>query len=166
MSGNIATQKKSSWALLLARLGLSNFGTTERKTVTFGDASAVTGGRFWSIVSVVTLIVLWVCSAVYSWTDPNFLPGPQSVWEKFVEIIGKGYRNVTLWEHLSASLLRILWGFGLGCVVGIPLGFAMGLSNFLRGVFDPIVEFFRPIPPLAFILILNGPLHVEVIFVL
>ena len=151
MAQQAAIESKSNWNLFLARLGLSKYGTTERKTVTFGDASAVTGSRFWSILSVVALIALWVCSSLFQWTDPVFLPGPGSVWEKFLEIASKGYRNVTLIEHLSASLSRILWGFGLGCVIGIPLGFAMGLSNLLRGVFDPIVEFFRPIPPLAFI---------------
>ncbi len=136
---------------LAARLGLAQFGTTERKTVTFGDASAVVGSRFWSIMSVLILAILWWASAAFEWTDPRFLPGPASTWERFVLIATEGYRRVTLMEHLTASMSRILWGFGIGCVVGIPLGFAMGLSNFLRGIFDPIVEFFRPIPPLAFI---------------
>ena len=141
----------SSKPTLLARLGLSKYGDTERKTVTFGDASAITGSRFWSILSVVVIIVLWVCSAIFEWTDPIFLPGPASVWEKFTELASEGYRNVTLFEHLWASLFRIISGFFLGCLVGIPLGLAMGLSNALRGIFDPVVEFFRPIPPLAFI---------------
>lgn len=151
MSQSVVPVEKSSWELLLIRLGLSQVGTTERKTVTFGDASAVVGGRFWMILSVVTLAVLWVCSSVFEWTDPNFLPGPLSVWNEFLEISANGYRKVTLMEHLGASMFRILAGFAIGCIVGIPLGFAMGLSNALRGIFDPIVEFFRPIPPLAFI---------------
>ena len=136
---------------LLARLGLARFGDVERKTVTFGDASAITGSLFWSIVSVVVLAVLWICSSVFQWTDPVFLPGPGSVWDRFTLIAGEGYRNVTLWEHLGASLFRIVAGFILGCLVGIPLGLAMGLSNIMRGLLDPLVEFFRPIPPLAFI---------------
>ena len=151
MSQNEATTTKSSWELLLIRLGLSSVGTTERKTVTFGDASAVTGGTFWMILSVVILAILWLCTSVFEWTDPRFLPGPIAVWNEFIQIFQEGYRNVTLMEHLTASLFRILAGFGIGCLVGIPLGFAMGLSNALRGLFDPIVEFFRPIPPLAFI---------------
>ena len=136
---------------LAARLGLARFGVTERKTVTFGDASAVTGSRFWSIVAVLSIALLWYLSGRFEWTDPNFLPSPGSTWAKFGELWSEGYRNISLWEHLRASLQRVLWGFGLGCLVGIPLGLAMGLSNVLRGIFDPIVEFFRPIPPLAFI---------------
>ena len=42
-------------------------------------------------------------------------------------------------------------GFLLGAIVGIPLGYAMGLSNWFLGWFDPIVEFMRPVPPLALI---------------
>ena len=45
----------------------------------------------------------------------------------------------------------MLAGVFFGALVGIPLGFAMGLSSVARGIFDPIVEFMRPIPPLALI---------------
>ena len=45
----------------------------------------------------------------------------------------------------------MLTGVFFGALVGIPLGFAMGLSSVARGIFDPIVEFMRPIPPLALI---------------
>ncbi|MDJ0936726.1 MAG: ABC transporter permease subunit, partial [Kiloniellales bacterium] len=83
--------------------------------------------------------------------NPVFWPHPTAVWDQFLRISTEGYRNFTLWEHIGWSLYRILMGFGLGCLVGIPLGFAMGLSNTMRGIFDPLVEFFRPIPPLAFI---------------
>ena len=45
----------------------------------------------------------------------------------------------------------MLLGVLFGALVGIPLGFAMGLNTVARGLFDPIVEFIRPIPPLALI---------------
>ena len=136
---------------LLAKLGLVKTGETGRKTVTFGDASAVAGGRFWSVVSVAVLGLLWFLSSAYEWVSPIFWPSPAAVWEKFIVISSEGYRNFTLLEHVGRSLYRVLVGFALGCLVGIPLGFAMGLSRVMRGLFDPLVEFFRPIPPLAFI---------------
>ncbi len=83
--------------------------------------------------------------------EPIWLPAPESVWKRFWEIAGEGYQNFTLWEHLGASLMRVLVGFAAGAVVGIPLGYAMGLSGWFRGWFDPIVEFMRPVPPLALI---------------
>ena len=146
-----AETEKSLMTRILAGLGLTRVGTTERKTVTFGDGSAITGSLFWSIIGIVALMTLWILSARFEWTDPEFLPGPGSVWDEYREVALEGYRRVTLGEHVRASLSRIVWGFGYGCLVGIPLGLAMGLSNTLRGLFDPIVEFFRPIPPLAFI---------------
>ncbi len=80
-----------------------------------------------------------------------WLPAPESVWKRLISVSKDGYQNVTLAEHLSYSLFRVIVGFALGAAVGIPLGYAMGLSNWFRGWFDPIVEFMRPVPPLALI---------------
>ncbi len=83
--------------------------------------------------------------------EPIWLPSPEAVAERFVEIATNGYQNFTLWQHLGWSLWRVIAGFVLGSLVGIPLGYAMGLSGWFRGWFDPIVEFMRPVPPLALI---------------
>lgn len=83
--------------------------------------------------------------------EPVWLPPPEAVVDRLIEIAGEGYQNFTLWEHLGWSLLRVVVGFLLGAIVGIPLGYAMGLSDWFRGWFDPIVEFMRPVPPLALI---------------
>jgi taurine transport system permease protein len=82
---------------------------------------------------------------------PLYLPSPEKVWTRTLEIASEGYRNFSLWEHLGYSLFRVIVGFVCGALVGIPLGYAMGLSNWFRGWFDPIVEFMRPVPPLALI---------------
>ncbi|PWV99978.1 taurine transport system permease protein [Hoeflea marina] len=83
--------------------------------------------------------------------EPIWLPAPETVVARFIEISKNGYQNVTLWENLSWSLYRVLVGFFLGSIVGVPLGYAMGLNSWFRGWFDPIVEFMRPVPPLALI---------------
>lgn len=83
--------------------------------------------------------------------EPIWLPAPEAIVTRFIEIASEGYQNFTLWQHLWASLYRVLLGFALGALVGIPLGYAMGLSSWFRGWFDPIVEFMRPVPPLALI---------------
>ena len=83
--------------------------------------------------------------------QPLYLPAPEVVWNRFIEIAKYGYQNVYLTVHLGFSLFRVIVGFLLGAAVGIPLGYAMGLSNWFRGWFDPIVEFMRPVPPLALI---------------
>ena len=83
--------------------------------------------------------------------EPIWLPAPEAVVSRLGEIASEGYKNVSLWEHLGYSLGRVIAGFVIGSIIGIPLGYAMGLSNWFRGWFDPIVEFMRPVPPLALI---------------
>ncbi len=83
--------------------------------------------------------------------EPIWLPAPEAVWTRLVETARTGFRNSSLGEHLGYSLFRVIVGFVLGALVGIPLGYAMGLSDWFRGWFDPIVEFMRPVPPLALI---------------
>lgn len=152
MAKNAASATKSPSDLpLLTRLGLASVDTTEHKTITFGDASTVRGSLFWSILSVATLLILWFCASLFEWIDPNFWSSPIAVWNEFVQIAQEGYRNITLMQHLTASLFRIFAGVAIGSIVGISLGFAMGLSNIFRSLFDPIVEFLRFIPALVLI---------------
>lgn len=80
-----------------------------------------------------------------------YLPSPEVVAERFMRLNKEGYQGFTLWEHTRFSLQRVLLGFLLGSLIGIPIGYAMGLTNWSRGWFDPIVEFMRPVPPLALI---------------
>ena len=80
-----------------------------------------------------------------------WMPPPENVVGRLIEISKEGYQNFSLTQHLGWSLLRVVVGFLLGALVGIPLGYAMGLSGWFRGWFDPIVEFMRPVPPLALI---------------
>ena len=123
----------------------------KRKTVTFGDGSAVTGNRIVSFATLVALLVLWALSEVLGIADPTFFPGPGKTLEEAWLLATEGFQRVTLWTHMFVSLRRIFMGFGFGVLIGVPVGLAMGLSNTLRAIFDPLIELFRPVPPLAFI---------------
>jgi taurine transport system permease protein len=83
--------------------------------------------------------------------EPLYLPSPEAVIERTGKVLEEGFRGTSLLGHLGWSLFRVVAGFVCGAIVGIPLGYAMGLSNWFRGWFDPIVEFMRPVPPLALI---------------
>ncbi len=124
----------------------------QRKTVTFGDGSAVVGSRMASVVTVITLGVLWTLSEQLGLADPTFFPGPVKTWSEFWTVLTTdSFDRTMLHEHILASLRRISLGFLAGVLLGVPVGLAMGLSNIMRGVFDPLIELFRPVPPLAFI---------------
>jgi len=51
--------------------------------------------------------------------------------------------------HIWDSFLRVLLGLVLGIIFGVPLGLFMGLNRFAKGFFDPLIELYRPVPPLA-----------------
>lgn len=51
--------------------------------------------------------------------------------------------------HIWDSILRVLAGLFLGILLGVPLGLFMGLSRLAKGFFDPLIELYRPVPPLA-----------------
>lgn len=132
-------------------LGLADNSFTRQKTVKFGDASAVNSGRGYGIISVLAFIVLWWAATALNWINPIYWPGLDAVFERVGKLANEGFRNIALWDHIWISVYRVLSGVVYGAVIGIPLGFAMGLWSVAKGFFDPIVEFIRPIPPLALI---------------
>jgi taurine transport system permease protein len=132
-------------------LGLADNPFTRQKTVRFGDASALRSGRVWSILIVAGLLFAWWLASALGWIEPFYWPPIGATWDRLVRLATEGFRNIPLWEHVWISVFRVLMGVFLGALVGVPLGFAMGLNAVARGLSDPIVEFMRPIPPLALI---------------
>ena len=51
--------------------------------------------------------------------------------------------------HIWDSLFRVLVAMGAGILFGVPLGIYMGVSRFFKSFFDPLIELYRPVPPLA-----------------
>lgn len=109
----------------------------------------LTTERLLVITTVTVLLFAWVISTRYKLVNPLFLPNPAAVWNAFVTTATSGYQGSRLDQHLLASLERVLAGWLLACAVGIPLGFLMGLSSRAKAIFDPIIEFYRPLPPLG-----------------
>ena len=111
------------------------------------------GGRSLGIsaVTVVALFSLWYGVTAGGWIEPLFLPGPGAVFERFLEVVDEGFGGATLLQHVWASLSRVLAAFTLAVATAIPAGILMAMSRVARGVLDPPVEFYRPIPPLAYL---------------
>lgn len=146
----VAAEEKQPSAFAMW-LGIADNSFTRQKTVKFGDATAVNSGRLYSIITVVALLLLWWVSTSQGWVKPIFWPSFEAIGARWEKLTTDGFRNVPLFEHVYISVYRVMAGVFFGCLVGIPLGFAMGLSSVAKGLFDPIVEFMRPIPPLALI---------------
>lgn len=104
-----------------------------------------------SVAAVAVLIAVWWIAADLKLVSPVFLPGPADVLRQAVALASKGYMDSTLFEHVAASLTRVLLALAGTVLVGVPIGVAMGLTTIGRGIFDPLIEFIRPIPPLAYL---------------
>ncbi|NPT35814.1 ABC transporter permease subunit [Paraburkholderia xenovorans] len=104
-----------------------------------------------SLVTVAAFIGLWFTATNLHWIKPLFLPSPQAVYAKFIFVATEGFANSTLAQHTGISLLRVFGAFLLACLSAIPVGVMMGVSRFARGAFDPPIEFYRPLPPLAYL---------------
>ena len=77
--------------------------------------------------------------------DPNFK-------SKVLDIVTgefKAFKIPIPAGHIWDSFLRVFLGLSLGIIMGVPLGLFMGLNRFAKGFFDPLVELYRPVPPLA-----------------
>ena len=80
-----------------------------------------------------------------------FLPSPFAVATKFVAVSRDGFQDATLLEHLLASVGRVTAALVAAVVLGVTLGFAMNLSQTAQGAITPVLELYRPIPPLAYL---------------
>ena len=104
-----------------------------------------------SVITVVGLLALWWLITAFGYIKPLFLPAPAAVVAQFVDVATDGFGGSTLLEHALWSLYRVFAAFLLACVTAVPIGIAMGVNRIFRGIFDPPIEFYRPIPPLAYL---------------
>lgn len=80
------------------------------------------------------------------WSEQVF-PDPMKVARSLIELTLNG----TLLKNSIASLYRVTAGFYLAVLLGVPLGIILGRVKLLRDIFTPLINFLRPISPLAWI---------------
>ncbi|WP_337100177.1 ABC transporter permease [Paenibacillus sp. YIM B09110] len=90
-------------------------------------------------------LLIWQLAAMAS--NPDFLPGPYRTLKAAVELSQDG----SLFTYIAYSFYRVLVGWLLGSLIAIPIGLLMGRIRGIRAVTEPILNFIRFIPPLAFI---------------
>jgi len=79
--------------------------------------------------------------------NPVLLPAPDEVLRAGIKMAASG----ELLRHITASLSRVLWGFGIAAVLGVVVGTVLARSRVLEHLVEPSLEMLRPIPPLAFL---------------
>jgi ABC-type nitrate/sulfonate/bicarbonate transport system permease component len=98
-------------------------------------------------VTLVGLVVLWQAASSFGLISRLFLPAPVAVAAALYQLALSGQ----LWLQISASLWRLVVGWGLGTVVGLAIGFAAGLFTLARSPSLAVVSALFPIPKIALV---------------
>src|SRR5437868_6953400 len=105
--------------------------------------------RFGGWIALALVIAIWQAAGSTGLVNPLFLPPPSAIARAIYQLAISG----ALWQHLSASLLRIGVGWLLGTAAGVAVGFAIGLSRLARSVGITFISAPFPIPKLALLLL-------------
>ncbi len=120
-------------------------------------ASAPAGRRrpvplsFVSGATIAALFAAWWVATHSGFIKPLFLPQPEAILSAFRQAWNGDLDGAPLTTHITDSLARVVGAFLLAALVGVPAGLAMGMSRIARGILDPVIEFYRPLPPLAYL---------------
>jgi taurine transport system permease protein len=107
-----------------------------------------------TLLAMALVLGAWVWFTSAGLVRDLFLPGPGELWQGFQELLTEGYKGHSLAEHIGISLTRVLVGFVSGALAGTLLGLAMGTWRRVDAAAAPFIEFLRPLPQLAYLVLL------------
>ncbi|HEY8047830.1 MAG TPA: ABC transporter permease [Ramlibacter sp.] len=100
----------------------------------------------WLVAPWVLIIALWYAVRASGLVNPALVPAPHQVAAKFVELA-----HGRLGLDVLMSTQRVFFGVTLGVLVAVPVGFCLGWYRGVRTFVDPVINFFRALPPIALI---------------
>ncbi|WP_066382324.1 MULTISPECIES: nitrate ABC transporter permease [unclassified Anabaena] len=108
---------------------------------------------FAPLCGIASILIFWY---LISLTPNTSLPSPLAVvsntWELIINpFFNYGGLNKGFFWLILASLKRVIFGYLIAVVIGIPIGFLISLNKFLKDAIDPIIQFLRPVAPLAWL---------------
>ncbi|MCP3370120.1 ABC transporter permease [Bradyrhizobium cajani] len=118
---------------------------TTRRVRFRGAGFVPASSRFGGWIALALVIAIWQAAGSVGLVNPLFLPAPSAIARAIYQLAISG----ALWQHLSASLLRIGVGWLLGTAAGVAVGFAIGLSRLARSVGITFISALFPIPKIA-----------------
>jgi taurine transport system permease protein len=96
------------------------------------------------------ILLIWNLITYFKIVSTTLVPTPIDVLITFQKIILNGYNGIPFWTHLGMTLWRLMIAIILGILTGVPIGIFSGISITFYRIVDSIVQFYRPIPPLAY----------------
>jgi NitT/TauT family transport system permease protein len=105
--------------------------------------------HYWlfAIVGFVIPIVLWWIASAGGWVDKVFLPSPVDVLAR----IGKWFNEDNLLRDIGISTYRVSVGWLLSALIALPLGLFIGTYRPIQALLEPLMDFIRYMPAVAFI---------------
>lgn len=105
-----------------------------------------------SCTTILIILILWYFLTTYTSIPSMILPTPYAVWKSFLEVLREGYGSsgYNLFSHFFSSMKRLLIAFGLNLFTAIPVGLICGKFRAISDFLNPMIEFYRPLPPLAY----------------
>src|SRR6056297_1603071 len=103
-----------------------------------------------TILSWLSIFIVWYLITKFEVFSPTLLPSPARVCNAFISLLKNGYNGDPLWVHLGASLRRLFLALAFAISTAVPLGLLSGYFSKIEAIIDSIVEFYRPLPPLAY----------------
>jgi NitT/TauT family transport system permease protein len=100
-----------------------------------------------AVAGFVLPLAAWILVSLKGWADPVFLPPP---WQVLAQL-GDWYRDGDLLGDVVVSIGRVLGGFCVAAFVAVPLGVLVGTYAPVRAFLEPLTEFTRYLPAVAFI---------------
>ncbi|MBR1375208.1 MAG: ABC transporter permease [Cardiobacteriaceae bacterium] len=107
-----------------------------------------------SFFTVAIIIIIWSLISYCNLMEDIVLPSPMMVLFAFIDLIVNGYRGSSLWCHWGVSLIRIIVSLILAIIIAVPLGLLTGLNKTIHAIFNPFINFLKPLPPLGYYSIL------------
>ena len=101
---------------------------------------------FWLVAPWVLIVAIWYAVRESGLVSPALVPAPHQVFTKFLEL-AQGRRGMDVWM----STQRVFLGVTLGVLLAVPVGFCLGWYKGVRTFIDPVINFFRALPPIALI---------------
>jgi ABC-type nitrate/sulfonate/bicarbonate transport system permease component len=135
----MSEQKQKSYLIWLKKLFLTD---------------SILRSLIFTVISLSIFVFIWHLVAL--WQNTPYLPGPADVWDAlaFAFTHEDPIFHNTMFQNIWASLQRFGIGYIIAFAIGVPIGLVMGFSRTLEILMKPIVEIFRPIPPIAWVPIL------------
>jgi NitT/TauT family transport system permease protein len=118
----------------------------EARPVAFrGAGFAPRASRYAGWIAMLVVLAIWQAAGSTGLVNSLFLPAPSAIARAIWQLAASG----ALWQHVSASLMRIGTGWILGTIAGVAVGFAIGLFNQARAIGITFISALFPIPKIA-----------------